>query len=165
MYKILVAEDDKDIRNILKDSLEEEFEDVVVEVAVDGRQALEMASRNEYVVIASDIKMPHLSGIEFLRKLREQQNYTPFLIITGHGDLPHAVEALRMGAIDFINKPFDMNRVFESVSIGMNLGSRIINFNNAIDELKEKGELSPEEIDRLQKLNMYMANLNNKKVG
>ena len=114
MAKILVIDDERAIRNTLKEILE--FEGYSVEVAENGRLGLEQAVAGTYDLIFTDIKMPEMDGIEFLHAYRQgmQQHgheEVPVVVITGHGSVDTAVEALRGGAFDFIQKPLDLNRL------------------------------------------------------
>ena len=114
MAKILVIDDERAIRNTLKEILE--FEGYTVEVAENGRIGLERALSNAFDLIFTDIKMPEMDGMEFLQAYREgmaQQNSeeAPIVVITGHGSVDTAVESLKGGAFDFIQKPLDLNRL------------------------------------------------------
>ena len=114
MAKILVIDDERAIRNTLKEILE--FEGYTVEVAENGRIGLERALSNAFDLIFTDIKMPEMDGMEFLQAYREgmaQQNSeeAPVVVITGHGSVDTAVESLKGGAFDFIQKPLDLNRL------------------------------------------------------
>ena len=109
MEKILIIDDERAIRNTLKEILE--FENYVVEVAEDGRVGLEMASATAYDLIFSDIKMPEMDGIELLSALREAEVESPVVMISGHGNIETAVDCIKRGAADFIEKPIDLNRL------------------------------------------------------
>ncbi len=109
MAKILVIDDERSIRSTLKDILE--FEGYVVEVAENGKQGLERALSIAYDLIYSDIKMPEMDGIEVLEALRKAEVETPVVMISGHGNIETAVECIRKGAFDFIEKPIELNRL------------------------------------------------------
>ena len=114
MARILVIDDERAIRNTLKEILE--FEGYTVEVAENGRIGLERALGNAFDLIFTDIKMPEMDGMEFLQAYHEgmaQQNSeeAPVVVITGHGSVDTAVESLKGGAFDFIQKPLDLNRL------------------------------------------------------
>lgn len=109
MPKILVIDDEKSIRNTLKDILE--YEKFEVDLAQDGIEGLEFAENNKYDVILCDIKMPRMDGIEVLEKLMEQNPDNTVVMISGHGTVETAVEAIKKGAYDFISKPPDINRM------------------------------------------------------
>jgi DNA-binding NtrC family response regulator len=113
MPKILIVDDEPIIRTTLREILE--YENYEVEEAEDAKKALEMIEKQEFKVILSDIKMPGMNGIEFLEELQKKENDTPVIMITGHGDIDTAVESLKKGAFDFIQKPLDLNRLLISV--------------------------------------------------
>ncbi len=77
-----------------------------VEVNTDARQGLSWATEKDYSIILLDIKMPNIDGIEFLEKLREKKPDVPVLIITGYPSIPNASAAMRLGACDYVTKPF-----------------------------------------------------------
>ena len=109
MAKILVIDDERAIRNILKETLE--FEGYKVDVAENGREGVELATSSAYDLIFSDIKMPEMDGIEVLTSLREAEVESPVVMISGHGNIETAVDCIRRGAVDFIEKPIDLNRL------------------------------------------------------
>lgn len=113
MKKILIIDDQKAIRNTLKEILE--YEKHAVYVAEDGKIGLQMTIENNYDLIFCDIKMPNLDGIEFLKKVIEKKIISPVIMISGHGDIETAVQTLKIGAYDYIEKPLDLNRVLTSV--------------------------------------------------
>ncbi len=108
MEKILVIDDERPIRSTLKEILE--FEKFKVDTAEDGKQGLEMVLANQYDLILSDIKMPKMDGMEVLEALMEKGIEVPVVMISGHGNVETAVEAIKKGAYDFIQKPLDLNR-------------------------------------------------------
>lgn len=107
--KLLIIDDEKSIRNTLKEILE--FEGHDVEVAADGVEGFEKASSDNYDVIFSDIKMPNMDGMELLDKLGESNIDSSVIMISGHGSINSAVECIKKGAFDFIQKPLDLNRI------------------------------------------------------
>ncbi|QKG80739.1 sigma-54-dependent transcriptional regulator [Tenuifilum thalassicum] len=113
MSKILVIDDEKAIRNTLKDILE--VEGHTVDVAEDGHMGLELFNGGKYEIVLCDIKMPQMDGIEVLEKLQEQQPDVPVVMISGHGNIDTAVEAIKKGAFDFIEKPLDLNRLLITI--------------------------------------------------
>ncbi len=113
MAKILIIDDERSIRNTLKDILE--FEQHQVSLAENGKIGLETAQNAVFDVIFSDIKMPEMDGIEFLSALKEQEVETPVIMISGHGNIETAVECIKKGAFDFIEKPIDLNRLLITV--------------------------------------------------
>ncbi|MBA2613046.1 MAG: sigma-54-dependent Fis family transcriptional regulator [Bacteroidetes bacterium] len=113
MAKILVIDDEKAIRRSIKEILE--FEKHSIDEAEDGHMALEMALKNNYDIILSDIKMPKLDGIELLQKLVEQKVNSSIIMMSGHGTIETAVDAVKNGAYDYLAKPIDLNRLLVSV--------------------------------------------------
>ncbi|MDG1238256.1 MAG: sigma-54 dependent transcriptional regulator [Flavobacteriales bacterium] len=113
MSTILIIDDQKPIRNALREILE--FEKYTIEEAADGFVGLEMIGNKNYDLVFCDIKMPRLDGLEFLKKVTEKENTIPIIMISGHGDIETAVQTLKLGAYDYIEKPLDLNRVLKSV--------------------------------------------------
>ena len=107
--KILVIDDERSIRNTLKEILE--FEGHTIATAEDGKQGLDMALNDSYDAIFCDIKMPNMDGLEVLAALAESESDTPIIMISGHGDIDTAVDCIKKGAYDFIQKPLDLNRI------------------------------------------------------
>lgn len=113
MTKVLVIDDEKAIRRSIKEILE--FEKYEVEEAEDGVQGLSMAQKNNYDVILSDIKMPKMDGLELQNKLNESNVNSALIIMSGHGTIDTAVDAVKKGAYDFLAKPIDLNRLLVTV--------------------------------------------------
>ncbi len=109
MSKILVIDDEAPIRNSLKEILE--YEKFKVDTAEDGATALHILGKEKFDVIFCDIKMPKMDGLEVLGKIQEMNLDVPVIMISGHGTVDTAVEALKNGAYDFIQKPLDLNRI------------------------------------------------------
>lgn len=115
MSKILVIEDEAAIRRVLVKILSEENDQYEVEQAEDGGKGLEMIRKNDYDLALCDIKMPKMDGVEVLQEARKIKPETPFIMISGHGDLDTAVNTMRLGAFDYISKPPDLNRLLTTV--------------------------------------------------
>ena len=107
--RILVVDDERAIRNSLKEILSDEGHDV--DVAEDGKVALELVDKDKYDAIFCDIKMPSIDGLEVLDRMIEKGIDSSIIIISGHGDIDTAVECMKKGAFDFIQKPLDLNRI------------------------------------------------------
>ena len=112
MSKILIVDDEAAIRSALKEVLE--YEGFTISEAPDGETALKMVLKESFDLIFCDIKMPKLDGLDFLSELKKEEINVPVVMITGHGTIDTAVEALKRGAYDFIQKPLDLNRVLVS---------------------------------------------------
>ncbi len=113
MSKILVVDDEKSIRNSLKDILG--FEGYAVDLAEDGLAGFEMVKATDYDIVLCDIKMPGMDGIELLDKIMDTKPETTVVMISGHGNIDTAVEAIKKGAYDFIEKPLDLNRLLITI--------------------------------------------------
>ena len=111
--KILIIDDDRSIRNSLKEILADEGYDV--DVAENGAQGCEMAEKEKYSVIFCDIKMPQMDGMEVLDKFAQMGIESAVIMISGHGDIDTAVECIKKGAFDFIQKPLDLNRILITI--------------------------------------------------
>ncbi len=119
---ILIVDDERSIRNTLRDILE--YENYEVSDAPDGATALEKASQTAFDVILCDIKMPEMDGIEVLERLQEIGD-VPVVMISGHGTIDTAVEAIKKGAYDYIAKPLDLNRLLVTVRNAMDRSSLV----------------------------------------
>lgn len=113
MTKVLVIDDEKAIRRSIKEILE--FEKYEVDEAEDGVQGFSMAQKNNYDVILSDIKMPKMDGLELQNKLNENNIGSALIIMSGHGTIDTAFDAVKKGAFDFLAKPIDLNRLLVTV--------------------------------------------------
>lgn len=118
--RLLIVEDDSDIRELLKHFLKE-FVDEIVE-AENGAAALEFVKTQEFDTILSDIEMPQMNGLKFLAYVRSLGQMTPFVVLTAHGDHSRALEALSLGAFDFISKDSKRKLVIESVCAALKFG-------------------------------------------
>ena len=107
--KVLIVDDERAIRYSLKEILE--MENYQVEMAENGLEGLEAARKEKYDAILCDIKMPQMDGVEMLTKLVEEGIETPVVMISGHADISTAVDCIKRGAFDFIEKPLDLNRI------------------------------------------------------
>ncbi|MFM7153807.1 MAG: sigma-54-dependent transcriptional regulator [Bacteroidota bacterium] len=113
MAKILIVDDETPIRRTLRDILE--FEGYEVDEAVDGLDCVAKVQKEKYDVVITDIKMPKMDGIEALERLQILSPETPVIMVSGHGTIDTAVEAVKKGAFDFISKPPDLNRMLITV--------------------------------------------------
>ena len=115
MKKILIIEDEEPIRRVLKRILTEENSEFKLSEAIDGNDAIEKLSRDKFDLAVCDIKMPRKDGLDVLKFVINKEIPTPFIMLTGHGNVETAVEAMKIGAYDFIEKPPDLNRLLISV--------------------------------------------------
>lgn len=123
MAKILIVDDEPAIRRTLKDILESEK--YKVDEATDGLDCLVKVKRTKYDVIISDIKMPKMDGMEALERLEIIAPDVPVIMISGHGDIETAVDAVKRGAFDYISKPPDLNRLLITIRNAMDKSNLI----------------------------------------
>ena len=152
MPKILIIDDEAAIRSSLKEILE--YEDFQVDEAENGETGVKAASSTKYDIIFCDIKMPKMDGLEALDQMVKNEVDAPIIMISGHGTVETAVEALKKGAYDFIQKPLDLNRILVTLrnatdqsalvqetkilkrKINKTLSSKIIGESESIQEIK-----------------------------
>src|SRR5687767_10384885 len=123
MPEILIIDDEKAIRKALTEILS--FEGYKIEEAADGEEGLKKFRDKSYDVVLCDIKMPKLDGIEFLQKAGEANPDVPVIMISGHGNIETAVEAVKKGAYDYISKPPDLNRLLITIRNAMDKSSLV----------------------------------------
>jgi len=132
MARIIVIDDERSIRNTLKDILE--YEKHEVEVACDGKEAIQLIADRSFDVAFCDIKMPQMDGLEVLEKIREINPDLAVIMLSGHGSIDTAVEAIKKGAFDFIQKPPDINRIMVTIRNAMDKSVLV----NETRQLKKK---------------------------
>lgn len=113
MAHILIIDDERPIRSTLREILE--YEKYQVSDAENGEEGLKLIEKEKFDLVLCDIKMPKMDGIEVLEKVMEKKSDLPIVMISGHGTIETAVEAIKMGAFDFIAKPLDLNRLLVTV--------------------------------------------------
>ena len=113
MAAILLIDDEKSIRNVLKDILQ--HEGYRIEEAADGEQGLQKLAAQPFDLVLCDIKMPKMDGLEVLQQIMQLQPDVPVIMISGHGTIETAVDAVKKGAFDFIAKPPDLNRLLITI--------------------------------------------------
>jgi DNA-binding NtrC family response regulator len=150
MSKILIIDDERSIRNTLKDILS--YEDYKVSLAEDGLQALEILQKEEFDVILCDIKMPQMDGIEVLAKIQELPIDTPVIMISGHANIDTAVDAIKKGAFDFIEKPLDLNRILITIKNAMDK-SKLISETKVLKRKVSKKYQMIGESEKIQQVN------------
>ncbi len=138
MAKILIVDDDKGIRNTLREILQ--FEKYTVDEATDGLDCLVKIKQNKYDVIIMDIKMPKMDGMEAIERVQILSPETPVVMISGHGNIDTAVEAVKKGAFDFISKPPDLNRLLITIRNAMDKSELIIEKNTLQKKVSKKGK-------------------------
>ncbi|MAR43928.1 MAG: response regulator [Flavobacteriaceae bacterium] len=134
MKKILIIEDEEPIRRVLKRILTDENPEFKISEAIDGNDAIDKLSRDKFDLAVCDIKMPKKDGLDVLKFAIKKDLPTPFIMLTGHGNIETAVDSMKIGAYDFIEKPPDLNRLLISVRNAF----KIRNLQNENSRLKKK---------------------------
>ena len=106
---VLIIDDERGIRRALREILE--FEEIRVSEAENGKEGFKMIQENTYDLVFCDIKMPFMDGMEVLNEVHKNDLDVPVVMISGHGTVETAVQAIKQGAFDFIEKPLDLNRI------------------------------------------------------
>ncbi len=139
MAKILVIDDERSIRNTLKDILE--FENHKISLAENGKAGLDAALSANFDLIFSDIKMPEMDGIELLAQLMEKEVEAPVIMISGHANIDTAVDCIKKGAFDFIEKPIDLNRLLITVKNALERGNLVTETKTLKKKVAKKNQM------------------------
>jgi len=123
MAHILIVDDEKSIRKTLREILE--YEGYKVSEAADGAEGLNKIKEEEFAAVLLDVKMPKMDGLEVLAKMSGENKDVPVIMISGHGTMETAVEAVKKGAYDFVQKPMDLNRLLITLRNALDKGSLI----------------------------------------
>ena len=136
MAHILIVDDEKKIRDILRIMLT--LKGHIIDEAENGIKALEKIEQNAYDLVIADIKMPKLNGIDLLKKLNDSEYPIPVIFITAYGSIDSAVEAMRLGAIDYIAKPFEEERIMLAIERSLGI-SKLLSEKKALQkELEDR---------------------------
>ncbi len=138
MKKILLIEDEEPIRRVLIRILEEENKDYEITQCEDGKLGLNSIKKENFDLVLCDIKMPKMDGIEVLQKARENNINVPFIMLTGHGNISTAVEAMKLGAHDFISKPPDLNRLLTAVRNALQIKNLVLENKSLKKQIEKK---------------------------
>jgi two-component system, NtrC family, nitrogen regulation response regulator NtrX len=142
MSKILIIEDEASIRAVLKEILLDQKElNLEVDEAKDGAEGLHLLETNSYDLAFCDIKMPKMDGMEVLQKAKEKNIHTPFIMISAHGTTEMAVDAIKMGAYDFLQKPPDLNRLLITVRNALDRNSLVKETKSLRKKVSKKFEM------------------------
>ena len=141
MKKILLIEDEEPIRRVLIRILEEENKDYEITECEDGKLGLNRLKKEDFDLVLCDIKMPKMDGVEVLQKARESSVNVPFIMLTGHGNVSTAVEAMKLGAHDFISKPPDLNRLLTAVRNALKIKNLVLENKNLKKRIAKKYEI------------------------
>ena len=154
MKKILLIEDEEPIRRVLIRILEEENKDYEITECEDGKLGLNRLKKEDFDLVMCDIKMPKMDGVEVLQKARESSVNVPFIMLTGHGNVSTAVEAMKLGAHDFISKPPDLNRLLTAVRNALQIKNLVLENKNLKKRIAKKYEIVGDslQIDEIHNL-------------
>ena len=154
MKKILLIEDEEPIRRVLIRILEEENKDYEITQCEDGKSGLTTLKKEDFDLVLCDIKMPKMDGVEVLQKVRENGINVPFIMLTGHGNVSTAVEAMKSGAYDFISKPPDLNRLLTAVRNALQIKNLVLENKNLKKRIAKKYEMigASDEINEIHNL-------------
>tara|TARA_B100000963_G_scaffold161621_1_gene140536 strand:+ start:7239 stop:8411 length:1173 start_codon:yes stop_codon:yes gene_type:complete len=141
MKKILLIEDEEPIRRVLIRILEEENKDYEITECEDGKLGLNRLKKEDFDLVLCDIKMPKMDGVEVLQKARESSVNVPFIMLTGHGNVSTAVEAMKLGAHDFISKPPDLNRLLTAVRNALQIKNLVLENKNLKKRIAKKYQI------------------------
>lgn len=141
MKKILLIEDEEPIRRVLIRILEEENKDYEITQCEDGKSGMTTLKKEDFDLVLCDIKMPKMDGVEVLQKARENGINVPFIMLTGHGNVSTAVEAMKSGAYDFISKPPDLNRLLTAVRNALQIKNLVLENKNLKKRIAKKYEM------------------------
>lgn len=141
-HRLLIVEDDQVLREMLEHYLKTDL--TTVDLAVNGREGYEKHKQNSYDLIITDLNMPEMTGIELVRNVREFDDFVEFIIITGYATLESAVEAIKIGAFDYIVKPFKL----DELRVAIKNACDKLTLKKSNRALLQKLESFHEEIDR-----------------
>lgn len=146
MPKILIVEDEAAIRRVLSKILIEEDASFEIQEASDGIEAIEKIKQTTFDLVICDIKMPKKDGIEVLTEVKSNFPQTTFVMISGHGDLQTAVQAMKLGAFDYISKPPDLNQLLTTIRKALQPQQVIENHPSVKENSPKKNTNSPKMI-------------------
>jgi DNA-binding NtrC family response regulator len=142
---ILIVDDEPNVLNIIKEAVSTAgFE---VTACQSGEEALPLLETHPPDLLLTDLRMPGISGMELLGRAREHSPDTQVIILTGYGDMKSAVEAIRLGAFDYLSKPVDMERLVKTLQNGSERRRLILDNRDLVGSLKESNRLKTEFIN------------------
>ncbi len=152
MSKILIIDDEKPIRKALREILE--YENHKVEEAEDGADGILKIEKSAFDLILCDVKMPKKDGMEVLEKVQSMNSETPVVMISGHGNIETAVEAVKKGAFDFIAKPLDLNRLLVTLRNALDKSTLVTETKVLKKKLSKNTEMigNSEAIEKIKKM-------------
>lgn len=145
-YSLLIVEDEPVLRSLLVEILENP--EIKVIEAENGQVAFEIMKSQKFDAVLSDIKMPLMEGLDLLKAIRIEKILVPFILLTGHGDREQTLQALKLGAFDFIDKPFEQDHLKEVVQNALEIGSELNFWKDEIEALKNLETLKSENTEK-----------------
>jgi DNA-binding NtrC family response regulator len=145
-YSLLIVEDEPILRSLLVEILENP--EIKIMQAENGKAAFEILKSHRFDAVLSDIKMPFMEGLDLLKAIRVEKINVPFILLTGHGDRDQTLQALKLGAFDFIDKPFEQEQLIEVVHHALEMGSELNFWKDEIEALKNLETLKSENIEK-----------------
>lgn len=164
---LLIVDDEADLRELLVEQLA--TDSYQIQTAVDGAQGLQMIrdahSKGDPIdAVLSDINMPKLNGLDLLAEVRKAGLETPFVFLTGYGDKEKAVRALRLGALDFLEKPYEVEQLMRSVETATRYGLALRSLDTELKKVTQDAAAMPpaqaEDYIRARKALILMKKLN-----
>jgi len=156
MSNILLIEDEDSIRRVLKKVLQQDNQSYKFTEATDGQEGILTVKKQHFDLILCDIKMPKKDGIEVLDFIRNHTPTTPVVMISGHGNLETAVQAMRMGAFDYISKPPDLNHLLSTVRSALQSESQSISVQKTIKKPNVSQQMVGES-DAMQRIHKLIS--------
>ncbi|MGB1185437.1 MAG: sigma-54-dependent transcriptional regulator [Flavobacteriaceae bacterium] len=156
MSNILLIEDEDSIRRVLKKVLKQDNQSYKFTEATDGQEGILTVKKQHFDLILCDIKMPKKDGIEVLDFIRNHTPATPVVMISGHGNLETAVQAMRMGAFDYISKPPDLNHLLSTVRSALQSESQSISVQKTIKKPNVSQQMVGES-DAMQRIHKLIS--------
>ena len=147
---LLIVDDEPGLVNVLTQLMEDHA--MEIHVASNGKEALEKIKTGAYDAVLSDINMPEMSGLELLARVRQTSLETPFVFLTGFGDKEKTIEALRLGATDFLDKPFDPEIVINVLRKALELGHMMKVIEGEMEKLYTSSEIPVDRRLQLRKM-------------
>ncbi|MFZ3229036.1 MAG: response regulator [Pseudobdellovibrio sp.] len=140
---ILITEDDVELLQVLVDDLKDLGMEIIT--ATNGKIGLELAKKHNFSMILSDISMPEMNGLEFLKSIRLHGLEVPFIVLSGNGDRQNTMMALRWGAFDFLDKPYEYEELLKKVKDASALGLYQYEIAEQINSICASKSFNPEE--------------------
>lgn len=159
---LLIVDDEAEIRNIISQTMEESKVNCLM--AENGQKALDVLAKHsgQIAAVVSDISMPGMTGLEFIEKTRIQGFDFPVIFITGFGDKKTVAEALRLGAFDFIDKPFDLDKLEKSILSALKAGEELHKIFSELETQMKDGDGEKLKLLKDYRKNLLMMKLDKK---